>query len=204
MTGHELRAIRKQLGLTLAGMAQRMSIHWNHLAQMERGEKLITDERAWQARALNDESKTMTSTGQHLRTRLYGQKFASLAEARKMAGISTMDVFTSACRANDITFTGFSTGLQFHDRVTVSDGLRVAMEREIPGHLLADNQISVRPPLDDDREQFPGASRGDVIATHAVGVTLWGEWLFTREPALGWICADRWGEARDWRSNSHG
>ncbi len=41
MQGDELRAIRKALGLTLAGMAEALGMSETMVGQMERGQKLI-------------------------------------------------------------------------------------------------------------------------------------------------------------------
>jgi predicted transcriptional regulator len=38
MTGAQLRQHRKRLGLTQKQMAERLGLHWNSLARMERGE----------------------------------------------------------------------------------------------------------------------------------------------------------------------
>lgn len=198
MTPDELRAIRKGLGLTLAGMAKRMGIHLNSLARMERGELGITDDRAWQARAIDEESRSMITTADHLKSRLYGQPHRSLDAARQAAGISTQDVFTGACRANKITFTAFSTGLWFHDQVQVTEALQRGLEREIPADILAGNQISIRPPLpadlDDEGPWHGDAHPGDVVVTHAIGTTIWAEWLFSYMPIHGWQCIARAGE----------
>lgn len=198
MTGNELRAIRSRLGLTLAGMAERMNLHLNTLARMERGEITITQERAWQARAIDEESRSMITTAENLKSRLYGQPHRSLDAARQAAGISTQDVFTGACRANGITFTGFSTGLWFHDQVEMTGSLQAALEREIPANILAGNQLSVRPPLPMDLSEdgpFHGEARpGDVVVTHAIGTTVWGEWLFRAMAIHGWRCIAKVGE----------
>jgi transcriptional regulator with XRE-family HTH domain len=42
MTGKQLRAIRDQMGLTQAQLAERLKIAGNSVARMERGEMIIT------------------------------------------------------------------------------------------------------------------------------------------------------------------
>jgi len=116
VNGKQLRAIRQRLGLTQAEFARKIMVHSNHLAKMERGETPITDKNAWFAQALDEEEKIMASTGDILRQRLYGQVFPCLDDARRAAGIASMDVFTMACRRNRITVTGTAEGLRFHDK----------------------------------------------------------------------------------------
>jgi predicted transcriptional regulator len=43
MTRTELRKRRKHLGLTQKQMADRVGVHWNSLARMERGEMTISE-----------------------------------------------------------------------------------------------------------------------------------------------------------------
>lgn len=43
MTGPELRRCRTRLGLTQKQMADRIGIHWNSLARMERNEMTIVE-----------------------------------------------------------------------------------------------------------------------------------------------------------------
>jgi len=43
MEGEELRRIRERLGLTQAEMADRLGIHSNSLARLERGERAISE-----------------------------------------------------------------------------------------------------------------------------------------------------------------
>ncbi len=54
MTGAELRRRRQRLGLTQKQMADRVGVHWNSLARMERGEMTISEPVARLVRFLVD------------------------------------------------------------------------------------------------------------------------------------------------------
>lgn len=43
MTGAAFRRLRQRLGLTQAGLAARMGVHWNAVARWERGERPISE-----------------------------------------------------------------------------------------------------------------------------------------------------------------
>jgi transcriptional regulator with XRE-family HTH domain len=43
MTGAAFRRFRKRLGLTQAGLAARMGVHWNAVARWERDERPISE-----------------------------------------------------------------------------------------------------------------------------------------------------------------
>ena len=43
MTGKQLRAIRRKLGLTQKELAKELGIHWNSVARQERGEVGVSE-----------------------------------------------------------------------------------------------------------------------------------------------------------------
>lgn len=53
MTGQELREIRQALGWTQARLADHLGVSSNHLAQLERGERTITEQTARYASVLH-------------------------------------------------------------------------------------------------------------------------------------------------------
>lgn len=60
MTGEELRAIRKKLGLSQHQFAPQLGLHWNTLARFERGESNISGPVAILARLLLKLTETET------------------------------------------------------------------------------------------------------------------------------------------------
>jgi transcriptional regulator with XRE-family HTH domain len=64
VTGHELRQIRKRLGLTQQKMAEQVGITANSLARQERGEQRISEPQARLVRLLVDTALNKKRTKQ--------------------------------------------------------------------------------------------------------------------------------------------
>ena len=82
MTGHELRAIRRNLGMTQGEFAVQLGIALNSLSRLETGRCQITELRAMQVRMLTQET-TMKAPRYRLTGTQESREFSSLRDARK-------------------------------------------------------------------------------------------------------------------------